>query len=83
VSQLLLLIAKEFLRLVLAAFVVAVPLTWWLMYKWLQNYAYHINISIWLFGVVGAVILLLTMVVVSLNTMSAAMSNPVKSLRSE
>jgi len=83
VSQLLLLIAKEFLRLVLVAFVVAVPLTWWLMYKWLQNYAYHINISIWLFSVVGAVILLLTMVVVSLNTMSAAMSNPVKSLRSE
>ncbi len=83
VSQLLVLIAKEFLRLVLIAFVVAVPLTWWLMYKWLQNYAYHINISIWLFGAVGVIILLLTMVVVSINTMSAAMSNPVKSLRSE
>jgi len=83
VQQLLMLIAKEFLRLVLIAFVVAVPLTWWLMYKWLQNYAYHIDISIWLFGMVGAVILLLTMIVVSLNTISAAMANPVKSLRSE
>ena len=83
VRQLLVLIAKEFLRLVLIAFVVAVPLTWWLMYKWLQNYAYHINISIWLFGAVGVIILLLTMVVVSLNTLSAAIANPVKSLRSE
>jgi len=83
VQQLLLLVAKEFLKLVLIAFVVAVPLTWWLMYKWLQNYSYHINISIWLFGAVGITILLLTMVVVCLNTMSAAMANPVKSFRSE
>ena len=83
VRQLLVLIAKEFLKLVLIAFVVAVPLTWWLMHNWLQKYAYHINISIWLFGAVGIIILLLTMAVVSLNTLSAATANPVKSLRSE
>ena len=83
VQQLLMLIATEFLKLVLIAFVIAVPLTWWLMYKWLENYAYHVSISIWLFGGVGVVILLLTMAVVSLNTMRAATTNPVKSLRSE
>jgi ABC-type antimicrobial peptide transport system permease subunit len=77
------LIATEFLKLVLIAFIIAVPLTWWLMFKWLENYAYHINISIWLFGGVGVVILLLTMAVVSLNTLRAATTNPVKSLRSE
>ncbi|WP_295798780.1 ABC transporter permease [Mucilaginibacter sp.] len=83
VKQLLMLIATEFLKLVLIAFVVAVPLTWWMMHNWLQKYTYHIDISIWMFGIVGVLILLLTMVVVSLNTLSAATANPVKSLRSE
>jgi len=60
-----------------------VPLTWWFMNNWLDKYTYRVTISIWLFGVVGAVVLLLTLVVVSLNTVRAAMSNPVKSLRTE
>ncbi|MGH2563836.1 MAG: ABC transporter permease, partial [Ginsengibacter sp.] len=83
VQQLLMLISKEFLKLVLIAFVVAVPLAWWAMHSWLQKYEYRVNISIWMFGLVGTVILLLTLVVVSMNTMSAAMRNPVKSLRTE
>lgn len=83
VQQLLLLISKEFLKLVLIAFVIAVPLTWWFMNNWLDKYTYRINISIWLFGIVGAIVLLLTLIVVSLNTIRAAISNPVKSLRTE
>ncbi|HEY4326747.1 MAG TPA: FtsX-like permease family protein [Mucilaginibacter sp.] len=83
VKQLLVLIATEFLKLVLIAFVIAVPVTWLLMHNWLQKYTYHVDISIWMFGIVGAFILLLTMIVVSLNTLSAATTNPVKSLRSE
>jgi ABC-type antimicrobial peptide transport system permease subunit len=83
VQQLLLLISKDFLKLVLIAFVIAIPLTWWFMNDWLNKYPYRINISIWLFGIVGAVVLLLTLVVVSLNTMKAAIANPVKSLRTE
>jgi len=83
VKQLLMLIATEFLRLVAIAFVIAVPLTWWFMHNWLLKYDYRINISIWLFGVVGVVVLLLTMIVVSINTMKAATANPVKSLRTE
>lgn len=83
VQQLLMLISKEFLKLVLVAFIIAVPLTWWLMNNWLQKYTYRVNISIWLFGAVGVIVLLLTLVVVSLNTMRAAVANPVKSLRTE
>jgi putative ABC transport system permease protein len=83
VQQLLLLISKEFLKLVLIAFLIAVPLTWWIMNNWLEKYTYRINISAWMFSIVGLVILLLTLIVVSINTMSAAMRNPVKSLRTE
>lgn len=83
VQQLLMLISTEFLKLVAIAFVIAVPVTWYLMSNWLSKYTYHINISIWLFAVVGGLILMLTMIVVSLNTMKAALANPVKSLRSE
>jgi ABC-type antimicrobial peptide transport system permease subunit len=83
VQQLLILISKEFLRLVAIAFVIAVPFTYWLMNNWLENYKYRIGISVWLFVVVGIAMLALTLIVVSLNTLKAAMANPVKSLRSE
>jgi hypothetical protein len=53
------------------------------MSNWLDKYTYRININLWLFSMVGIVVLLLTLVVVSLNTMKAAVANPVKSLRTE
>jgi ABC-type antimicrobial peptide transport system permease subunit len=83
IQQLLMLISKEFLRLVLIAFLIAVPLTWWFMHSWLQKYEFRVSISVWMFGIVGLVILLLTLMVVSANTISAAIRNPVKSLRTE
>jgi len=83
VQQLLLLISKEFLRLVAIAFAIAIPLSWWIMHNWLQKYQYRVSISIWMFGLVGALILLLTLAIVSINTLSAAIRNPVKSLRTE
>ena len=83
VQQVLLLISSEFLKLVLIAFIIATPLTYWLMNEWLQKYDYRIHISIWVFFGVGIGILLLTLAVVSLNTLKAATTNPVKSLRTE
>jgi ABC-type antimicrobial peptide transport system permease subunit len=83
VQQLLVLISKEFLKLVLIAFLIAVPLTWWFMNNWLDKYTYRINISVWLFVIVGIVVLSLTLIVVSVNTLRAATANPVKSLRTE
>ena len=83
VSQLLLMISKEFLKLVLLAFVIAVPLTWWAMSNWLEKYDFRISISPWIFIGVGGIILTLTLVVVSVNILSTAMQSPVKSLKSE
>ena len=83
VQQLLMLISKEFLKLVIIAFVIAVPLTYWLMSNWLENYKYRINISVWLFVAVGIVMFALTLAVVSLNTFKAAVAKPVKNLRTE
>src|SRR5436190_1215835 len=82
-QQLLVLISKDFLKLVLIALAIATPLAWWFMSDWLQKYPDRITISIWLFGAVGLLILLLALVVVSLNTMKAAIANPIKSLRTE
>ncbi|CAN5628896.1 ABC transporter permease [soil metagenome] len=83
VKQLLFLISKEFLKLVLIAFLIAVPLTWWVMSDWLKKYQDRIDISVWMFGLLGLGIMLLTLFVVSMNTMKAAMRSPVKSLRTE
>src|SRR5687767_7007028 len=82
-QQLLMLISKDFLKLVLIAFMIATPLAWWFMNNWLEKYPYRIDISIWLFLAVGMLILLLALVVVSLNTLKAATTKPVKSLRTE
>jgi len=83
VAQILMLISKEFMKLVLIAFVIAVPFSWWLMHNWLEQYTYHINIGIWLFLAVGIIVLMITLLVVGLNTIRAANTNPVKSLRTE
>jgi hypothetical protein len=83
IRQLLLLISKEFLNLVLVAFIIAVPLTWWLMNNWLDGYEYRVQLSVWTFVAVGIFIMLLTLIVVSANTIKAATANPVKSLRTE
>jgi len=83
ILQLLELISREFVRLVFIAFLIAIPLAWWLMKNWLENYTFRVEISGWLFAAVGFIVLLLTMVVVGANTINAATNNPVKSLRAE
>ncbi len=82
-QQILFLISREFLRLVAIAFLIAVPVAWLFMHNWLLKYEYRTNISIWMFAIVGLGILVLTLVVVSINTIGAALRNPVKSLRTE
>lgn len=83
VQNLLLLISKEFLKLVAVAFIIAVPLNWWFMNNWLDQYDFKVNISIWIYGAVGLLILLLTLLIVCLNTVRAIMNNPVNNLRTE
>jgi putative ABC transport system permease protein len=77
------LLAKEFLILVLTAFIVASPIAWLAMNKWLQNYAYRIHISGWIFLITGLIALLIALLTVSFQAIKAAVANPVKSLRTE
>ncbi len=83
VSNLVLLISKDFTRLVLIAFVLATPLAWWYLQGFLQQYDYRIEMGYWVFGAVGAFALVLTVLIVSTQALKAALANPTKSLRSE
>jgi putative ABC transport system permease protein len=83
VSQVTKMLSKEFLRLVLVASVIAFPVSWWAMNKWLQSFAYRINISWWVFVVAGLVTIFIALVTVSFQAIKAAVANPVKALRSE
>ncbi|HSF55936.1 MAG TPA: ABC transporter permease [Algoriphagus sp.] len=83
ILQVLVLISKDFLKLVLIAFVLAVPFAYWRMNSWLESYTYHITIDFWIFIGVGVAVLLLSLLVVSMNTLRAALANPVDSLRSD
>jgi putative ABC transport system permease protein len=83
VSNVLVLVSKEFLMLVFIAFAIAVPVTWWAMYKWLEDFAYRVNISWWIFAIAGALALFIALFTVSFQAIKAAIANPVKSLRTE
>jgi len=82
-NQLLVLLAKDFVKLIALAAVLAIPITWLIMNKWLSTYAYHINISWWLLVSPVFVILLISVLVISYQTIKVALTNPVKSLKSE
>jgi len=77
------LLSREFLLLVLIAFVVASPLAWWAMHVWLQNFAYHIDVQWWVFLLAGGAALLIALMTVSFQALKVAVANPVKSLRTE
>jgi putative ABC transport system permease protein len=77
------LISKDFLKLVIIAFIIASPLAYYFMNKYLQDFAYRINITGWIFVVAGVVAIVIALVTVSMQAIKAAVSNPVKALRSE
>jgi putative ABC transport system permease protein len=77
------LLSKDFLRLVLLSAVIAFPIAWWFMHKWLQDFAYRTSIEWWVFMVAGMVAILIAVVTVSFQAIRAAIANPVKSLRTE
>jgi len=77
------LFSKEFIILISIAFLIATPLAWYFMNKWLQDYAYRINISWWLFIAGGAGAIIIALITVSFQAIKAAVANPVKSLRTE
>jgi len=83
VSSLVTMLSKEFLLLVLIASIVAFPVAWWAMYKWLQDFEYRINISVWVFVIAAVLALIIALATVSFQAIKAALANPVKSLRTE
>lgn len=83
VTSLFALLSSEFLTLVIVASVIASPIAWYSMHKWLQDFAYHTPVQWWLFIAAGGVVVLIALVTVSFQAMKAALVNPVKSLRSE
>jgi putative ABC transport system permease protein len=83
VTQVTKMLSKDFLKLVLVACIIAFPIAWWAMNKWLQSFAYRINVSWWIFLVAGIVTILIAIITVSSQAIKAAIANPIKSLRAE
>jgi len=77
------LLSKDFIRLVMIAIVIATPISWWAMTKWLQGFAYRINIAWWMFALAGLLAIAIALFTVSFQAIRAALANPVKSLRTE
>ena len=76
-------LSKDFLKLVTIAFCIAAPLAWWAMHNWLQDFAYRIDISWWIFGIAGVLALFIALFTISFQAIKAAVANPVKSLKKE
>ena len=76
-------LSTDFMILVAIAFVFAAPFAWWIMHTWLQDFAYRINIDWWVFAVAGLTALFIALITVSFQAIKAALTNPVKSLRTE
>ena len=77
------LLGREFLFLIIIAWIISLPLAWWAMSRWLQNFAYRISIDSWVFIAAGATALAIALLSISFQAIKAAVANPVKSLRTE
>ena len=76
-------LSKDFAKLILMASLIAFPIAWWSMHKWLQSFAYRITISWWVFIVAATTATVIAMITISFQAIKAAIANPVRSLRTE
>lgn len=83
VSGIVMLLSKDFIKLVLLSFLIACPVSWILMNRWLEGFAYRINISWWMLAIAGLLAMVIAFFALSFLSIKAAMANPVKSLRTE
>jgi len=83
VANLAILLSGNFLRLVLLAFIIAVPIAWYILNSWLVDFAYRIDIRWWMFGAAGLLVFVIAVITVSFQVIKAAIANPIKSLRTE
>ena len=82
-QSILILLSRDFLKLVFISLLLAIPVGWVVMNRWLQDYAYRITIGWWVFAVAGTVALFIAIVTICIQVLKAAAKNPVKSLRTE
>lgn len=83
IDEILFILNKDLIRLVIIAYVVAIPIAWYSMHKWLESFAYKSELSWWIFGLAGLLALAIALLTVSLQSWMAAMKNPVEALRYE
>jgi putative ABC transport system permease protein len=83
VSNIVMLLSKDFIKLVLIAFLIASPVAWYIMHNWLLDFVYRINISAWIFIGAGLLAVIIALATISFQAVKAAIANPVKSLRTE
>lgn len=83
VTQIVFLLSKDFMQLIAIAFIIAIPIAWYGSNKWLENFAYRTNLSLWIFVGGGLVMFIIAFTILFLRTFKAATVNPVKSLRTE
>jgi len=83
VVQIVSLLSKDFIALVMVAFIIVLPLAWWAMHNWLQDFVYRTALSWWIFAATGVGMILIAMLILSVRTIRSATENPVRSLRSE
>jgi len=83
VSNIIAMLSGSFVKLIVLAMLIAFPAAWWMMNKWLQNFAYKTDIGWWVFVLAGAVTIGIALITVSYQSIKAAVANPVKSLRTE
>ena len=83
VSSITTMLSKDFVKLVAIAIVIAAPVAWWAMTKWLQDFVYRISVTWWMIAVAGLIAVVIALITISFQSIKAAMMNPVKSLKSE
>ncbi|WP_317169535.1 ABC transporter permease [Mucilaginibacter humi] len=83
VTEIATLLSKDFLALVVISLVVATPIAYWAMSKWLTSYTYRVSINWWVFALAGILSIVIALITVSYQSVKAALANPVRSLRSE
>jgi putative ABC transport system permease protein len=76
-------LSSGFMKMVTIAILIATPLSYWIMNKWLEDFAYRINIGWWVFVVAAMAAMLIALIAISFHSIKAAIANPVKSLRAE
>jgi len=83
ISTIVKMLSIDFVKLVLLAFIIATPIAWWFMHNWLQDFAFRIHLSWWIFAVTGLISLVIALITLSFQAIKAAIANPVHSLKTE